>query len=72
MIEKFENWANASDGNKIKAYCLIITVALTIGITAWASTSAMEAAAFNRVTGSNVSTWDAMWLQLRVDRPTCD
>lgn len=26
----------------------------------------MEAKAFNRVTGKNVSTWDAVWIELRV------
>jgi len=25
-----------------------------------------EASAYNRVTGANVSTWDAIWLDLRV------
>ena len=28
--------------------------------------SYMEAAAYNRVTGDNVSTWDAIWVELRV------
>jgi hypothetical protein len=70
MIERFENWANKSDANKIKAWCLIMAIAVTLGVTIWSVTSSIEAAAFNRVTGSNVTTWDAMWLQLRVDRPT--
>lgn len=26
----------------------------------------MEAATYNRLTGKNVSTWDAMWVDLRV------
>ena len=26
-----------------------------------------EAQAYNRITGSNVSTWDAIWVQLRVN-----
>lgn len=69
MIERFENWANKSDTNKLKAWCLIMAVAVTLGVTLWAGTSSMEAAAFNRVTGGNISTWDAMWLQLRVDIP---
>lgn len=29
-----------------------------------------RARAFNRVTGKNVSTWDAMWLELRVVEPS--
>lgn len=32
----------------------------------WVFRSSMEAAAYNRATGSNVSTWDAMWIELRV------
>jgi hypothetical protein len=28
--------------------------------------SYMEASAYNRVTGKHVSTWDAMWVDLRV------
>lgn len=31
--------------------------------------SFMEARAFNRLTGANVSTWDAIWVELRVDIP---
>lgn len=26
----------------------------------------MEAAAYNRVTGKNVTTWDAIWVDLRI------
>lgn len=32
----------------------------------WIAAS-MEADAYNRVTGANVSTWDALFLELRVD-----
>lgn len=32
----------------------------------WVSKSYMEARTFNRVTGAQVSTWDAMWIELRV------
>ena len=28
--------------------------------------SAHEAKTFNRLTGSNVTTWDALWVELRV------
>lgn len=48
---------------------LLAGLMLTIGF--WVFVSAMEARAFNRATGSNVSTWDAMWIELRVqDGPT--
>lgn len=33
----------------------------------WILCCFFEAQAFNRVTGRNVTVWDAMWLQLRVD-----
>lgn len=32
----------------------------------WVVQSSIEAASYNRVTGSSVSTWDAMFLDLRV------
>ena len=37
---------------------------------AWVFSSAMEAQAFNQITGKNVSTWTAMWIELRVMEPT--
>ena len=32
----------------------------------WAFKSSLEARAYNRITGSNVTTWEAMWVELRV------
>jgi uncharacterized membrane protein len=72
VIDKFEDWANKSDANKAKAFCLILVAPAMIGVAMWIIGASMEAAAFNRVTSSEVTTWDAMWLQLRVDRPTSD
>jgi hypothetical protein len=46
----------------------LLVVALLIGL--WVFLSAMEARAFNRCTGKNVSTWDAMWIELRVMEPS--
>jgi hypothetical protein len=42
----------------------LIVGGLALGI--WIFASAMEARAYNRVTGANVSTWEAMWVELRV------
>lgn len=42
----------------------VLLFALVIG--SWVIQSHFEAAAFNRATGKNVSTWDAMWIELRV------
>lgn len=43
-----------------------IALALALAVGIWVTRSHFEAEAFNRVTGSNVSTWDAMWIELRV------
>lgn len=42
------------------------TAAVIILLGAWFATSWAEARAFNEVTGKNVSAWDAMWVDLRV------
>lgn len=39
-------------------------VCLSLG--AWVLSSKFEADAYFRVTGKSVSTWDAMWIELRV------
>lgn len=39
---------------------------LLVAMGVWIFSSAMEAQAYNSVTGANVSTWDAMWIELRV------
>ncbi len=42
---------------------------IVLGMFLWITASYMEAQAFNRVTGKNVSTWDAMFIELRVQEP---
>lgn len=32
----------------------------------WVIASALEARAYNRLTGAHATTWDAMWVELRV------
>lgn len=44
----------------------IIAVTVVILLAGWIIKSNMEAKAFHRVTGKRVSTWDAMWIELRV------
>lgn len=52
----------------IPVVMLFVTVlCLSLG---WYIYSSFEATAFNRVTGKSVSTWDAMFLDLRVQEPT--
>lgn len=41
-------------------------VVIALGIGWWVFQSNREAAAYNNATGSHVSTWDAMWVELRV------
>lgn len=51
------------------ASALILVACGTIGMVAWVTASHFEAQAFNRVTGNDVSTWDAMFIELRVQEP---
>ena len=41
-----------------------------IALTLWIGASHLEANAYERVTGKHVSTWDAMFLELRVQEPS--
>lgn len=52
--------------NPIKAMVVFIVAVLVITVGGWVFQSAMEAKAYNRATGSEVTTWDAMWIELRV------
>lgn len=48
-------------------YGLLMVVAIAVIATlAWLVPSYFEAQAYNRATGSDVSMWDAMWIELRV------
>lgn len=38
-----------------------------LAMTPWVISSYFEATAFNHATGADVSTWDAMWIELRVE-----
>ncbi len=44
--------------------CLLVVIAAVLAF--WIGSSAMEASAYRRITGKKVSTWDAMWVELRV------
>ena len=43
-----------------------VLVIVGVGLTIWVAFSHFEAQAYNNVTGKDVSTWDAMWIELRV------
>lgn len=47
-------------------YGIGIGAFIAFAVAAWVFSASMEAAAFNRATGSHVSTWDAMWAEFRV------
>lgn len=51
---------------ELTAYIVILVFCFTIGLAWWVIGSKFEANAYNNITGKNVSTWDAMWIQLRV------
>jgi hypothetical protein len=45
---------------------LLVLVAIAVLCVAWVFPSYMEARAYNHATGAHVSTWDAMFVDLRV------
>ena len=50
----------------ITVYAALLAIIAVPATAIWAFRSSMEARAYNRVTGSNVTTWEAMWIELRV------
>ena len=50
----------------IKFLAAMAAAFIFVAVSIWVFQSKMEARAFNSVTGKNISTWDAMWIQLRV------
>lgn len=51
------------------AVAAIISAFSSIPAAVWVGKSYFEAKAYNRVTGANVSVWDAMWVRLMVTNP---
>jgi len=56
----------SSEWHKGCVYVCVVLLVIGLSIGYWAFSSMMEAKAYNRATGSNVTTWDAMWIELRV------
>jgi len=50
-------------------FAVVVTFVLVLvfGVGPWVVESYFEASAYEKLTGKEVSTWDAMWVQLRVD-----
>jgi flagellar basal body-associated protein FliL len=54
------------DAKTILLAVVMVLACGIIGAGSWVFRSHMEASAFNAVTGKNVTTWQAMWIELRV------
>jgi hypothetical protein len=50
----------------LKLYGGLFALVLLAYLAFWVVSSKFEADAYFRVTGKSVSTWDAMWIELRV------
>lgn len=55
-----------NDENSGCGYLIICAFFVAFSLVWWVVASSIEASSFNRATNSNVSTWDAMFLELRV------
>lgn len=53
------------DGSEILMIILIIT-ALLAPVVGWVVKSHFESKIYNKLTGANTTTWEAMWVELRV------
>lgn len=55
---------------KSKLFLLLLVFmffgAIAIPTTGWVVSSHFEAKSYNRLTGAHATTWDAMWVELRV------
>ncbi len=55
---------------KIKIFIVLLCVMAALYTLVWIGHSEFESNAYNRVTGNNVSTWEAMFLDLRLTGPS--
>lgn len=56
--------------SELRLSIVIVLAILGLAVLFWVFASSAEAAAFEHVTGKQVSTWDAMFLDLRVMEAT--
>ena len=52
--------------NEMRVLILTAFGILALAVSGWVVASRMEANSFNAVTGKSVTTWQAMWIELRV------
>jgi ABC-type spermidine/putrescine transport system permease subunit II len=48
-------------------FVLLVLASIFGPLAVWVFASHMEASTYNRVTGRDITTWEAMWTNLRVD-----
>ena len=58
-----------SDALTFAAYTLAVIAIICVPLGCWIVRSHFEAESFNRITGKDISTWDAMFIELRVQEP---
>ncbi len=62
-------WEKVGGGSR-SGCSVVLAIFMFLGMPCyWYFSASMEAKAFNRITGNNVSTWDAMWVELRIPAP---
>lgn len=65
-------WSSDKDRNDFR-WCVVGFIAILLCIFAFTVVKAsFRANAYNNVTGKHVSTWDAYWLDLRVQEPAIE
>lgn len=57
---------NKDERNAILIGVAVLVMCITLALALTAVSAYNEARAYQRVTGKTVTTWDAMWLDLRV------
>ena len=60
------DWETKENIKGVIQVALIALVVLGGVFGIWYGASALEARSYNRITGKNVSAWDAMFVELRV------
>ena len=60
------------DKQEILAVVVILVFFTLIAFGGWVGQSYFEARTYTRLTGRNVTTWDAMWVDLRVIEPATE
>jgi len=58
-----------NDNTGCEFVLIIAAIVLLIGVGGWIVRSHFEAKTYTRLTGKQVSTWEAMWVELRVTEP---